>query len=182
MSSNHFEVHNKDFWDPFQLSNSLFRQARSSMNTGRWAYGVALLMVLGAGVGYYHVIEEDKQVKQRKRAKAAERHTLRQLQQINDDRQAIEKDIEEISSLQSDLDQRRREFLLAKSNELLLRLLERLDAIRPQHAIVGDRSDDRSMSDYEALLIEGLKEKKKRLIKRIQQDFGRVDALSQCTE
>ncbi|KAG0164174.1 hypothetical protein DFQ30_010397 [Apophysomyces sp. BC1015] len=137
----------------------------------------AVLAILSTGSVYY-IIQEDKNVKRRKHAKAAERHALRQLLEINNDRLAIDKDIEKASQLTSETDKKQREYLLAKTNEMLLRLLERLDAIHPQSAILGELHRDQPATDYESSLMEGIKHKKKRLIKKIESDFARVDQLT----
>lgn len=57
---------------------------------------------------------------------------------------------------------------------MLLRLMERLDAIQPRAAILNDRVVD-TPSDFEETMIQHVKERKRRLIKAIERDFKRVD-------
>ncbi|KAI7883457.1 hypothetical protein K492DRAFT_175448 [Lichtheimia hyalospora FSU 10163] len=56
---------------------------------------------------------------------------------------------------------------------MLLRLMERLDAIQPRAAILNDRVD--TPTEFEETMIQHLKERKRKLIKSIERDFKRVD-------
>ncbi|KAL0087919.1 hypothetical protein J3Q64DRAFT_1833259 [Phycomyces blakesleeanus] len=65
------------------------------------------------------------------------------------------------------------EFKLSMSNEMLLRLMERLDAIRPLADIMDE--DDREPTKYEKEIIAEIKQKKRRIISKIERDFKRLD-------
>ncbi|KAI8387988.1 uncharacterized protein BYT42DRAFT_216757 [Radiomyces spectabilis] len=151
-----------------------------------WIYG-AVTCVAVAGITYY-IIQEDRQVKRRKQLKAAHRQALQLLQEIENDRQAIESDVGQMektiaSAPSNDVDEdravaekehKRREFVLAQCNELLLRLLERLDAIQPRSVIVG-HTDSLQLTSFEDSLIQDIKSKKKRIIQKVEKNFRNID-------
>lgn len=84
-----------------------------------------------------------------------------------------------------DKEWKRLEFIVVESNELLLRLLERLDAIRPRSAIMGDEdihdwdgSAKQSSALEEAAILE-VRNRKKKVIRQIERSFRQLD---QCKD
>ncbi|KAI8147673.1 hypothetical protein BJV82DRAFT_596472 [Fennellomyces sp. T-0311] len=128
------------------------------------------MAVIGA---VYYVVQNDRQMKQRKRTRADEKHALQLLQQIKRDQEAIRKDLDSIDSIR---DSKKREYMLAQCNELLLRLLERLDAIRPREAIVQEHDQ---ATAFEEERMQHIKKRKRQIIQSIQRDFDRVDQCKQ---
>ncbi|ORZ20680.1 hypothetical protein BCR42DRAFT_409270 [Absidia repens] len=204
-----------------------------------YAY-VGLGITLTATTAYviYQLIEDDRQVKQKKQTKRAERQILQLIHQIQVDRQTINKDIEgltgtllhkaeehnnKVKSQASDCDLKknledsdgaalttvdtlttqgtnsgkdndsnnntmddkewkRHEFVLAECNELLLRLMERLDAIRPKSAIIGEDVDGQVLkepNDLEEAAILDIRNRKKKVIRQIERNFRQLD---QCKD
>ncbi|KAI8334389.1 hypothetical protein BC941DRAFT_432863 [Chlamydoabsidia padenii] len=174
-------------------SSSIIQPSASSKTTF-WVYmtASAALMATTALVTY-KLIEQDRRVKQRKQTKQAERHTLQLIHQIQLDRQTITKDIDGLTRTlldkvkqhgMDDQEWKRLEFISAESNELLLRLLERLDAIRPKSAIMGDDDDkdgghDKEPNALEEAAILEVRHRKKRVIRQIERNFRQLD---QCKD
>ncbi|SAL98647.1 hypothetical protein [Absidia glauca] len=84
-----------------------------------------------------------------------------------------------------DKEWKRLEFIVVESNELLLRLLERLDAVRPRSAIIGDEdihewdgSAKESSALEEAAILE-VRNRKKKVIRQIERNFRQLD---QCKD
>jgi hypothetical protein len=84
-----------------------------------------------------------------------------------------------------DKEWKRLEFIVVESNELLLRLLERLDAVRPRSAIIGDEdvhewdgSVKESSALEEAAILE-VRNRKKKVIRQIERNFRQLD---QCKD
>ncbi|KAI9307656.1 hypothetical protein BJ944DRAFT_261572 [Cunninghamella echinulata] len=156
----------------------------------------------------YHIIEEDKQVKRKKQTRLAERKVLQLIHQIKLDRQAIHKDIEGLIYLLEkdnnnnninennnnndqtdnksyiqldDKEWKRRDFILAECNELLIRLMERLDAIRPKSAILGDELAEQTHqpTELEEAVILEIRNRKRKVIRQIEQNFKQLD---QCKD
>lgn len=147
-------------------------------NRSALIYGAAAvsLAILGSGITYY-IIEDDKKVRRRKEGRKAERTTLHLLQQIKvqvqtiqTDFEAVENDIENHSS--TDKEFKHKQYTLAHSNELLLQLMEKLDAIRPLTVIVGDENEP---SEFEKTLVSNIKSKKRNVIETIEGLFRRLD-------
>lgn len=116
-----------------------------------------------------YVVQEDRAVKARKAVKANEKQALALLHQIKQDHQTISHELDHLDPQDTKI-----EYKLAYNNEMLLRLMERLDAIQPRVAILNDRVVD-TPSDFEETMIQHVKERKRRLIKAIEKDFKRVD-------
>ncbi|KAG2211833.1 hypothetical protein INT47_004519 [Mucor saturninus] len=150
-------------------------------NRSAFIYGAAAvsLAILGSGIAYY-IIEDDKQVKRRKEGRKAERAALHLLQQIKVQAQtiqtnfeAVETDIENQAS--TDKEFKQKQYTLAHSNELLLQLMEKLDAIRPLTVIVGNGADDKEPTEFEKTLVSNIKSKKRNVIETIEGLFRRLD-------
>lgn len=145
------------------------------MTSTQKALAFATLAVCIAAGGTYYLIKQDQRVKGRKQARAAEKAAMQLLHQVSNDRQAL---------LESHLDsavvvpEHQQEYTLAYCNEMLLRLLERLDAIQPYAAIMEDCGGD-SPTAFEESLIDNVKRRKRKLIQRINQDFERIDQIRQ---
>lgn len=116
-----------------------------------------------------YVVQEDRAVKARKAVRANEKQALALLHQIKQDHQTISHELDHLNPQDTKI-----EYKLAYNNEMLLRLMERLDAIQPRAAILNDRVVD-TPSDFEETMIQHVKERKRRLIKAIEKDFKRVD-------
>ncbi|CAO3682871.1 unnamed protein product [Rhizopus stolonifer] len=142
--------------------------------------GVALLAALSTGLAYY-VIEDDRKVQRRKTARRAERNASKLLSQISEQRQAIETSIQSIVPvLELECDDKafkQKEFTLAQSNELLLRLMEQLDAIQPLSLVAGEAVE--KPTELEEELADHLKNKKRSVIDAINILFQRLD---ECNE
>ncbi|KAI8645395.1 hypothetical protein BD408DRAFT_411845 [Parasitella parasitica] len=146
-----------------------------------WLYGIATiaLALVGSGMTYY-ILEDDKQVKRRRAGRRAERTTLRLLSQIKEEQQAVEGSIKEVEENieDGDCDEKafkKKEYVLAHSNELLLRLMEKLDAIRPLTIIVGGETEAEP-NEYELNLVANIKTKKRAVIESIEELFRRLDS------
>ncbi|KAG1451218.1 hypothetical protein G6F56_008140 [Rhizopus delemar] len=145
-------------------------------------YGAAaaLLAALSTGLAYY-VIEDDRKVQRRKTARRAERNASKLLSQISEQRQAIETSIQSIAPvLELECDDKafkQKEFTLAQSNELLLRLMEQLDAIQPLSLVAGEAVE--KPTELEEELADHLKNKKRSVIDAINVLFQRLD---ECNE
>jgi hypothetical protein len=137
------------------------------------------LAILGSGIAYY-VVEEDRQVKRRKEGRRAERNTLRLLQQIKEQVQAIETSMK---TVEDDIEDKacedkffkKKEYTLAHSNELLLQLMEKLDAIRPLTVILGNGETVKESTEFEKNLVSHIKSKKRSVIESIEGLFRRLD-------
>ena len=140
---------------------------------------MGILAIIGATS--YYVIQNDRQMKRRKRARLGQKQAYFLLLQIKRDQQKIQLDLSD-SINDEHFDKKKKEYLLAQSNELLLQLLERLDAIRPKDAILLTQNEDDEQemtTPFEEELMQQVKEKKRRIIKSIQDDFDRVDEYKQ---
>ncbi|KAI9264458.1 hypothetical protein BY458DRAFT_514077 [Sporodiniella umbellata] len=144
-------------------------------------YGAAAVLVaaLSSGIVYY-VIEDDRKVQRRKAARRAERNALKLLNQITEQRQAIEKSIKSIEPvLEIECDDKtfqQKEFTLVQCNELLLRLMEQLDAMHPSSLIIPGEAEP---TELEEKLTEHLKTKKRSLVESINELFRCLDV---CNE
>ena len=130
------------------------------------------LFVAAVGAVWY-VVHNDRQVRQRKRTRAGERLALELLQHIKRDQEAVRK---ELNSVESIRDTKKRAYTLAQCNELLLRLLERLVAIRPREAIL--QNDDKATA-FDEERVQHIKKRKRQIIQSIQKDFDRLDQCKQ---
>ena len=140
---------------------------------------MGMLAIIGATT--YYVIQNDRQMKRRKRARLGQKQAYVLLLQIKRDQQKIQSDLSD-SINDERFDKKKKEYLLAQSNELLLQLLERIDAIRPKDAIVLSQNEDdaeEKITPFEEELMQQVKEKKRRIIQSIQDDFDRVDEYKQ---
>ncbi|CEG76537.1 hypothetical protein RMATCC62417_11423 [Rhizopus microsporus] len=143
-------------------------------------YGAAatLVAVLGTSLVYY-VIEDDKRAKRRRTAKQAERATLRLLDQIQSQQQAIESSISSVEPIiELDCDDKafkQKEYTLAHSNELLLRLMEQLDAVRPLTLVVGQ---DLEPTEFE----RQIEEEKAQQAREEQERVAKEEALRRIRE
>lgn len=136
-------------------------------------------MAVAAGIcaalgGAYFLIQDYEKSQFRKQVKSREREALKLLQQIKQDRDAIERDLEQlvVQQQQAEPDRKRCEYALAQCDELLLRLLERLDAIQPSAIVI---TDDGQPTALDTPVVEEIRRRKKKLIQRIQLDHARVD-------
>jgi hypothetical protein len=134
-----------------------------------------------AGITYY-LLEDDRKVKRRKTSRVAERAALRSLNQIRDDELTVESDIKKLEQNVNDKECddkafKQKEYTLAHANEMLLRLMERLDAIGPLTAVMGERNLE--PNEYENTLISSVKTRKRQIIESIQGLFRRVDVCSE---
>ncbi|KAI8082770.1 uncharacterized protein BX664DRAFT_339019 [Halteromyces radiatus] len=172
-------------------------QQQNSRTNTFWIYiTVGLTLVASTAFATYHLIEQDRRVKRRKQTKQAERQVLRLIHQIQLDRQTIHNDIEgltrvllqtaqhttSIDTTTDDKEWKRRDFILAECNELLLRLLERLDAIRPKSAILGEDIEGQGQQEPSALeqaAILDIRNRKKKVIRQIERNFRQLD---QCKD
>ncbi|KAI8980857.1 hypothetical protein BDB01DRAFT_836524 [Pilobolus umbonatus] len=143
-----------------------------------WIYGLgALAAVLASSGLVYYVLEDDKRVKRRKAARQVEQSTLRLLTGIKKEASRIEEDI---STVESELDNKEcddkafklREYTIDHSNELLIRSMEKLDAIRPLTLIAGDTNEP---TVYERQLVTNVKSNKRKVIEYIEGLFRRID-------
>ncbi|CAO3591644.1 unnamed protein product [Absidia cylindrospora] len=92
------------------------------------------------------------------------------------------KDDDDNSNTMDDKEWKRHEFVLAECNELLLRLMERLDAIRPKSAIIGEDVDGQVLkepNDLEEAAILDIRNRKKKVIRQIERNFRQLD---QCKD
>ncbi|CEP09745.1 hypothetical protein [Parasitella parasitica] len=145
-----------------------------------WLCGIAAIsfILVGSGMVYF-ILEDDKQVKRRRAGRRVERTTLRLLHQIKEEQQAIEVDIKNVEGNIEDRDCdekafKKKEYVLAHSNELLLRLMEKLDAIRPLTVIMGGETVNEP-NEYERDLVSNIKVKKRTVIESIEALFRRLD-------
>ncbi|KAI9351931.1 hypothetical protein BD770DRAFT_146195 [Pilaira anomala] len=143
-------------------------------------YGVAVisLAILGTSLTYY-VLEDDRRAKRRKEARKNEKSTLRTLQQIKEQVEKIESDMKEAESTVedegcTDKEFKRKEYTLAHTNELLLQLMEKLDAIRPLTAILK-AEEEKEATEFENELVSNIKQKKRKVIESIESIFSRLD-------
>lgn len=143
----------------------------ASSSTRNTLLAAALAICLTAG-GAYYLVKQDQRVKRRKRARAAEKAAMQLLQQVSNDRREL---LESHHNNNKDTVPERREYAVAYCNEMLLRLLERLDAIQPRAAIMEDCSDGDTPTPFEESLIDNVKRRKRKLIVRINQDFEQID-------
>ncbi|KAI7865691.1 hypothetical protein BDF14DRAFT_1883279 [Spinellus fusiger] len=146
--------------------------------------GIAAVSILLLGSTSYYIIQQDKKVKRKNSAKVKEHQATRLLRQISSDHQTITVAIQNSSSeikaaegILPEKEYKKVEFSLLHSNELLLRLMERLDAIRPW-AVIMEEDENQPTEDEEHLIAE-LKQKKKRIIFKIDRDFQRLDSLKE---
>lgn len=152
------------------------RNNRSALIYGATAVSLA---ILGSGIAYY-IIEDDKRVKRRKEGRKAERTTLHLLQQIKEQAQTIQADIENVENdkenqSSSDKEFKQKQYTLAHSNELLLQLMEKLDAIRPLTVILGNGETEKKPTEFEKNLVSNIKSKKRNVIESIEGLFLRLD-------
>jgi hypothetical protein len=149
-------------------------------NRSIYIYGAAAISLAAVGTGIaYYIIEDDRQVRRRKTARRAERTTLRLLHQIKEEEQTIEAKMNTVENTIDDTacdDKafRLKEYTLAHSNELLLQLMEKLDAIRPLTAIMGAETEA-DPNDFERSLVTNVKTKKRSVIESIEGLFRRLD-------
>ncbi|GAA5795963.1 hypothetical protein EDC94DRAFT_619859 [Helicostylum pulchrum] len=150
-------------------------------NRSTLIYGAAAvsLAILGTSITYY-ILEDDKRAKRRKEARKIERATLRILQQIKEQQEKIEtsmKDAEDTVEDQTctDKDFKKKEYTLAHANELLLQLMEKLDAIRPLTVVLGG-DVEKEPTEFENQLVSNIKSKKRNIIEAIEGLFRRLDA------
>ncbi|KAI8979394.1 hypothetical protein BDF20DRAFT_912984 [Mycotypha africana] len=149
-----------------------------------WIYGAAALSlaVFCSGVAYY-IVEDDKKVKRRKAGKKAERAALRTLEQIKTEAESVEKTMRSITvdknTIHNEDDKafKHKEYTLAHSNELLLRLMERLDAIRPLVLIIGDDPTIKP-NEHEERLAANVRNRKRTIIESIESLFRRLDIVN----
>lgn len=138
-----------------------------------WNVSKARAVMLVAGCGLIgvvaYVLQEDRQVQKRKQARIGEKQALGLLHQVKRDTEQVEREMDQ------DVDSTKREYKRAHCNEMFLRLLERLDTIQPRSAVL--QHQDRAPSPYEQHLIESIKEKKRKLIHRIEKGFSRLDSM-----
>lgn len=137
------------------------------------------LAILGSGLAYY-IIEDDRRARRRKEGRRAERTTLRLLQQIKEQEQTIEASMKTVEDNIEDVSCedkvfKKKEYTLAHSNELLLQLMEKLDAIRPLTVILGNGESEKEPTDFEKNLISHIKSKKRSIIESIEGLFRRLD-------
>ncbi|KAI7847886.1 hypothetical protein BDC45DRAFT_335856 [Circinella umbellata] len=140
---------------------------------------IGILTIISATT--YYVIQNDRQMKRRKRARLGQKEAYLLLQQIKRDQQKIQTDLSNNIN-NEDIDKKKKEYILAQSNELLLQLLERIDAIRPKDAILlsqNNEQEDIVTTIFEEELMQQVKDRKKRIIQSIQIDFDRVDEYKQ---
>ncbi|KAI8366482.1 hypothetical protein EDC96DRAFT_508245 [Choanephora cucurbitarum] len=156
------------------MSNNL----PTTRSTSTWVYSaVAIsLLVLGTGTAYY-LVEDDRRVKRRKAGRRAERETARVLNQYKEEAEKIASDMESVESTIEDThcdDKtfKKKEYTLAQSNELLLQLMEKMDAIRPLTAIIGTEAEPNA---FERDLVANIKSKKRTVIEYIEGLFRRLD-------
>lgn len=154
---------------------------KENKNTILYSTALVTLAILGTSVVYY-VIEDDKKVRRRKEKKLAHRTTIRLLNQMKEEEVLpIEVKINQVESTIEDMtcdDKafKMKEYTLAHSNELLLRLMEKLDAIRPHHVIMVDSANE--PNSFELELISSIKTKKRTVIEAIQELFKRLDLIN----
>jgi hypothetical protein len=149
-------------------------------NRSIYIYGAAAvsLAIVGSGIAYY-IIEDDRQVRRRKTARRAARTSLKLLDQIKEEEQVIETTMK---SVERDINDtacddkafRLKEYALGHSNELLLQLMEKLDAIRPLTVIMGAETEAEP-NDFERSLVANVKTKKRSVIESIEGLFSRLD-------
>lgn len=144
----------------------------ASSSTRNTLLAAALAICLTAG-GAYYLVKQDQRVKRRKRARAAEKAAMQLLQQVSNDRRELLESHHNNNN--KDTVPERREYAVAYCNEMLLRLLERLDAIQPRAAIMENCSDGDTPTPFEESLIDNVKRRKRKLIVRINQDFEQID-------
>ncbi|KAI9010972.1 hypothetical protein CLU79DRAFT_772131 [Phycomyces nitens] len=151
-----------------------------SSSRALWTCGAAAISLVILGGTSYYLWKEDQQVKKRNLAKLREKKAASLLREINNDYKTLHAEIDEhcqaIKAAGSSVPEKEwkiLEFKLSMSNEMLLRLMERLDAIRPWAAIMDE--DEREPTKYEEEMIAELKQKKKRTIAKIERDFKRLD-------
>lgn len=140
-------------------------------------YGAATAVIAALSIGFvYYIVEDDRKVQRRKTARRAERNTLRLLSQIEQQQGAIASSISSVEPIiELECDDKafkQKEYTLAHSNELLLRLMEQLDAVRPLTLIVGQ---DLEPTEFERQLVDKLKNKKRSVIDSINELFRRLD-------
>jgi hypothetical protein len=145
-------------------------------------YGAATAVIAALSIGFvYYIVEDDRKVQRRKTARRAERNTLRLLSQIEQQQGAIASSISSVEPIiELECDDKafkQKEYTLAQSNELLLRLMEQLDAIQPLTVIVVGQ--DSEPTEFEKELVSHLKDKKRAVIDSINGLFRRLDA---CNE
>ncbi|GAN00701.1 PSP1-domain-containing protein [Mucor ambiguus] len=154
--------------------------SNSQNNRAIWLYGAAALSLALAGSGIaYYILEDDKQAKRRRAGRRAERTTLRLLHQIKEEQQAIALDMEKVEGniddqACDDKAFKQKEYTLAHSNELLLRLMEKLDAIRPLTVVMGGETEAEP-NEFERNLVSNIKAKKRTVIESIEGLFRRLD-------
>jgi hypothetical protein len=155
----------------------------SNLQNNRTAliYGAAAvsIAILGSGIAYY-VIEDDKKVRRRKEGRRAERNTLKLLQEIKEQEQTIQTNIESVENdieneASDDKEFKKKEYTLAHSNELLLQLMEKLDAIMPFAVILGGGESEKEPTEYEQHLVANIKARKRNVIESIGGLFRRLD-------
>ncbi|ORZ01229.1 PSP1 C-terminal conserved region-domain-containing protein [Syncephalastrum racemosum] len=100
----------------------------------------AAALVIGCGlIGVVaYVLQEDRQVQKRKKARTGEKQALELLHQLKRETGQIEHQMER------DVDPSKREYNRAHCNEMFLRLLERLDTIQPRDAVLQHQDRDPS--------------------------------------
>ncbi|KAK4517903.1 uncharacterized protein ATC70_001251 [Mucor velutinosus] len=161
--------------------------SNSQNNRTIWLYGAAALSLALAGSGItYYILEDDKKAKRRRAGRRAERTTLRLLHQIKEEQQAIELEIEKVEGNLEDqaCDDKafkQKEYTLAHSNELLLRLMEKLDAIRPLTVVMGGETEAEP-NEFERNLVANIKTKKRTVIESIEGLFRRLDVANGKTK
>ncbi|KAL0074123.1 hypothetical protein F4703DRAFT_1373224 [Phycomyces blakesleeanus] len=145
-----------------------------------WTSAAATLSLVILGGASYYLWKEDQQVKKRNLAKTREKKAASLLREINNDHKMLHAEIDEHYKLMKlagtsvpEKEWKTIEFKLSMSNEMLLRLMERLDAIRPLADIMDE--DDREPTKYEKEIIAEIKQKKRRIISKIERDFKRLD-------
>ncbi|KAL9554259.1 hypothetical protein MBANPS3_002899 [Mucor bainieri] len=154
--------------------------SNSQNNRTIWLYGAAALSLALAGSGIaYYILEDDKQAKRRRAGRRAERTTLRLLHQIKEEQHAIALNMEKAEAniedqACDDKAFKHKEYTLAHSNELLLRLMEKLDAIRPLTVVMGGETEAEP-NEFERSLVANIKAKKRAVIESIEGLFRRLD-------
>ncbi|KAI8064433.1 hypothetical protein BC940DRAFT_306239 [Gongronella butleri] len=155
----------------------------------RWSLGsswhtpvVIAVAVVATAVLVYSVLEQDRHVKANRTTRAAAREALHLIRQVQHEKKAITHEITQLRQVLAqqaahvdDKEWTRRDKVLVRCNELLLQLMERLDAVSPRAAIVGEHHHGAKLDAAQEAAIRDLRAKKKKVIREIEQDFLRLD-------
>ncbi|ORX57006.1 hypothetical protein DM01DRAFT_1344721 [Hesseltinella vesiculosa] len=127
----------------------------------------------------YAIIEQDRQVNLKRITRRAEHEAMEQIRVVHSQHKAIQQDIRALRQLLTtdsapleDKEWKRCDYLVVQCNELLTRLLERLDAIRPTASILGETVDiSAPIQPLQSAAIHQIRKKKKKVIRDIDRDF-----------